>query len=515
MNKATAIQPHQTPKLATLKYYFALLTIAVITLFFSWVGFISSDDSYYVTSGLGWLHNFPYVAEHFGTIRSGVGIPIALMVALFGESEFTVTLSTGVFLIATALLTLAMLARTIGYSAALITSAIFITIPLFAIHSTIPSADVPELFFVASSFWLFWLACQSENRLWLLLLAGVSAAFAFSAHELTLALLLFYGILFILGFGIKRNEYWLMAIGFLTILGIEFVYYWVMTGDPLYRFTLIFKGAAYQDRIEVGFLQMTESGTLHIWTPIDPVVMFFTNHYFSLLGFLMIPAMWWAFVEDRLGKSQTLILARLLIFLGVVWFLLAAIELRNIKLLPRYYMVAAYCFFVASAIWVYIKIWPQRRKFVAAGVVIFALVNLGLIFVDNKNPRFGERALVEYLGISEGSLYTDPLTAVNAEYFCRWASQNCGRIVVEPPVPGGIYFYNPLSADRPNRFVRPDKVKLYTANTQWQKIWEKHSHRKAIAIVAEKLGIVPFLPQALVSKLEGQNTAVIVYKIPE
>jgi len=502
-------------KLVTLKYYVALLTIAVITLYFSWVGFVSSDDFDYVTSGLGWLHDFPYVAKSFGTIRAGVGIPIALMVALFGESEFTVTLSTCVFLIATASLTLAMLARTIGHPAALVTSAILVTMPIFAIHSTIPCADLPELFYVTTSFWLFWLACQSENRLWLLLLAGISAAFAFSAHELTLGLLLFYGILFVLGFGIKRNEYWLMALGFLTIIGIECAYYWVMTGDPLYRFTLLLQGAALQDRMEVGLLQIADSGTLHVWTPIDPVLMFFTNHYFGLLGFLMIPAFWWALIEDRHRQSLPLILARLLLCLGIVWFLFAAIELRNIKLLPRYYMVPAYCFFVVSAIWIYIKIWPQRRKLATVGTIVFAVINLGLISLNNKNPRFGERALVSYLRSSDGFIYTDPLTAHNAKFFCRWELQNCARILTTPPVPGSTFFYNQIRADRPNRFVSADKVKLYTANKQWQEIWKKQTPRKASAVLAEKMGVISLLPQALVPKLEGPNTAVFIYKLPE
>lgn len=503
-------------KLSTLNYYVVLLTITVVTLYFSWVGFISSDDSYYVISGLGWLHEFPYVPNHVGTIRSGVGIPIALMLALFGESEFTATLSTCVFLIATAFLTFAMLSKAIGKSPALVTSAILVTIPIFAVHSTIPCADLPELFYVTTSFWLFWLACQRENRLWLLLFAGVSAAFAFSAHELTLGLLLFYGILFVLGFGIKRNEYWLMAIGFLTIIGIECAYYWVMTGDPLYRFTLLFNSiTSVGDRVEVGFLQIADGGTLHVWAPVDPALMFFTSHYFGLMGFLMIPTLWWMIIEDRHSQSLPLILARLLLSLGIVWFLLAAIELRHIKLLPRYYMVAAYCFFVASAIWVYVKIWPQLRKLVAGGILVFAVINLGLIFVNNKNPRFSERALVEYLGSSDGSIYTDPLTAHNAKFFCRWASQDCGRIVAEPPVPGGTFFYNPKSADRPNRFVPPGQVKLYAAHKQWQEIWKKQAPRKTGAVLAEKLGLLSLLPPVLVSKLEGPNTAVYVYKLPE
>ena len=229
----------------------------------------------------------------------------------------------------------------------------------------------------------------------------------------------------------------------------------------------------------------------------------------------MIPALWWAFIEDRHSRSLPLILARLLLCLGVAWFLLAAIELRNLKLLPRYYMVAAYCFFVASAIWVSVKLWPQRKKLVAAGVIIFVLTNLGLISLNNKNPRFGERALVEYLKNSTGFIYTDPLTAHNAEFFCKWASQDYGRIVAAPPAPGSAFFYNPVSADSPNRFVPADQVKLYAVKKQWQKLWEKQAPRKVAAILAEKMGAASLLPQPLLAKLEGLNTSVFVYKLPE
>lgn len=502
-------------KITTLKYYFALLITAVITLHFSWVGFTSSDDAYYITSGLGWLHEFPYVPTHFGTIRTAVGIPIALMFALFGESEFTATLSTCIFLIATAFLTMKMLTRLIGQHAAFITSVLLVTIPLFAVHSTIPCADMPELFFVASSFWLFWLACQKQNRLGLLLLAGICAACAFSAHELTVGLLIYYGILFSIGFGIKRNEYWLMAIGFLIIISIECSYYWVITGDPLYRFTLLLQGTSIQDRNETGALQLSDSGTLHVWTPIDPLLMLFTNHYFSLLGFLMVPTLWWSIIEDWRNQTLYLKLSRLLLGLGIIWILLVAIELRNLKLLPRYYIVPAYCFFVASAIWIYVKIWPFQRKLAVNGIVVFILVNIGLILADNKNPRFGERALVEYLSNTTGYIHTDPLTAHNAEFFCRWTNQDCRRLVTTPPTPGSTFFYNPITANRPNRYVPPDKVKQYMAKEQWQEIWKKQAPRKVAAVLAEKTGIISLLPQVLISKIEGPNTAVFTYKLSE
>src|SRR6187549_3926774 len=100
---------------------------------FAWTGFVASDDEYYALAGLGWLHDFPYVAQHFGTVRAVVGIPIAVMIGLFGEREFTVVLSTCVFFAATASVTLTMLTRLIGAIPALASCCIMATVPLFAL----------------------------------------------------------------------------------------------------------------------------------------------------------------------------------------------------------------------------------------------------------------------------------------------------------------------------------------------------------------------------------------------
>jgi 4-amino-4-deoxy-L-arabinose transferase-like glycosyltransferase len=499
---------------AVLHHILLLMTLSG-SLWFAWTGFIASDDEYYAEAGMGWLHDFPYVATHFGTVRAAVGIPIAIMLGFFGEHEFTVVLSTCLFFAATASLTLVMLTRLIGAVPALVSSCVMATVPLFALKSTIASADVPELFFVASSFWLFLIACQRERKILLLLAAGVCAGLAFSAHEITVALLLYYGVLFLVGQGIPRREYWIMAIGFLAVIAVECLYYGVMTGNPLHRFALLLGGAVLGDRTEVGVGQVAGGGTLHIWGPVDPLVMLFLKHEFGLLGLAAVPGLWWAFVARRSDGSQALTAARRFAGLGFVWFLVAAIVLRNMTLLPRYYMVTAYCLFIVIALWACVGLWPERRRFVLTASALFFITNVLAIYVDNKNPRFGERSLVEYLGASSGAVYTDPLTAEDTDWFCRWAKADCARIIAGAPSAGQVYFYNPRNADRPTRFVSLDRVPLYRPRDQWQEIWRKEEPRKASAIVIERLGLASWAPHALFSKLDRPNPTVRVYHVTE
>ena len=377
--------------------------IGCISLWLAWTGFVGSDDSYYVNAARGWLHAFPHVAENIGTARFVVALPISLTFALFGDREFTAVLSSCLFLLATASLTLSLLRPRIGLEDAVAGSVVFVTIPLFALKSTIPSADLPELFFVVLSFWLFLRACERPKRAHLLLASGASAGLAFLAHETTAALLVFYGLLFLAGKRIRRIEYWVMALGFVAVMASECVYYWVVAGNPWHRLAMLAGMAAFAgDRVHVGFLQIAAGGTIHVWAPIDPIVMFFTKQEFALLGVVAVPAMAWALrpIDERALAYRGF--ARLIAILGIVWFVFAEVVLDKLILLPRYYMVPAYCFYVVSAIWVAKAIRPRWPRAAVALIAVFVSGNLLGIAIDNKNPRFGERALVEYLQQSSG-----------------------------------------------------------------------------------------------------------------
>jgi 4-amino-4-deoxy-L-arabinose transferase-like glycosyltransferase len=412
------------------------------------------------------------------------------------------------------MLTLGILSRLIGAVPATVACAVMATFPLLALKSNTPSADMPELFFIACSFWLFWAAAQREHRSRLLVAAGVCAALAFSAHEVAIGLVVYYGVLFLAGYGVPRREYWIIAAGFLAIIALECAYYAVLAGDPMHRFSMLV-GAVSKggDRVEAGFLEIAAGGTLHVSNYVDPLLMFFLKHEFGLLGFAAAPALWWAFLAKRADRSLPLMTARLLAGLGLVWLLFVAIQLRELILLPRYYMVTAYCLLVVAGMWVALEVWPRRPGLGLAGTALFVLANLAGIYVDNKNPRFGERALVEYLGVSSGPVYTDPLTAHNSEWYCRWAKADCTRLKVDPPGPDQVYFYNPRHADRPNRFVRAEQVHLYRPDSGWREVWRKDDARRLAGRAIEEVGLARLLPQRIVAKLDRPNPSVQVFQV--
>jgi 4-amino-4-deoxy-L-arabinose transferase-like glycosyltransferase len=489
--------------------------IGSVVLWLAWTGFVASDDAYYVTAGQGWLNQFPYVGDHFGTARTVVTIPMGLAFALFGDSEFSASLPGCLFLLGTASVTMAGLAPLIGTGGSLAVCAVMLTLPLLALKATIPSADLPELFFAACSFWLFWRASQRQRRRLLLLAAGGSAGLAFLAHETAAALSLFYGLLFALGVALPRRQYWLMAGGFLAVVGLECLYFWAVAGDPLHRIALA-AGAAVStaDRVEVARFGIGAGGTLHVWGPVDPILMFFTKQEFALLGVIAAPALWWAARRTRVAPPPHVRAARLIAALGAVWFVFSAIALHQLILLPRYYMVPAYCFFVVAGIWAATALWPQRRRLILAATAVVVAANLLALYVDNKNPMFGARAIVEFLKSADGIVYTDPMTRARMEWYCHWAGVDCDRVKAAPPEPGRVFAYNPKLADQPNRFVPPEKVAAYRPDRAWPVVWEKRDEPTVLGVLLDRAGALALLPAYIARKLEGANPAVRIYRVP-
>jgi hypothetical protein len=220
----------------------------------------------------------------------------------------------------------------------------------------------------------------------------------------------------------------------------------------------------------------------------------------------------WRRKQDKASE-----LARLLAGLGIIWMIVAAVALRNLLLLPRYYLVTAYCLFLVVGIWGSVQVWPRRPTLVVTAVATIVLVNLAAIYVDNKNPRFPERALVTFLQGTAGPVRTDPLTAEDARWFCRWARTNCDRIIAGPPTEGSLFFFNPRNADQPSRLkrrVRPEDLHSYRAQPDWEPIWQLEEPRRASGLLLESLGLASAFPPSLYRRLDRPNPGVTVYRIP-
>jgi len=505
-----------SPRALRLPAYVVLLLTLPLLLAFAWTGFTASDDGFYVDAATRWISEFPYVPDQFGLSRTVVSLPISAMYLIFGQGEFTSVLSTCLFYVALVLTTCHMLGPVVGAHWALVGALLLATTPLVVLKSTIPSADVPNLFFVALSFWLFWYAtCRVRDPQRLLFASGVAAGFASLAHESTAALVLFYALLCLLGQGVARARYIHLAGGFTSIVAAELLYYWTLTGNPLHRLELLAQAAAIHDRVEVPFLGIGQGGTLHVWGPIDPLLMMLTHHDFALVGWLSLPAILWVLRPDAGQAPEVRRLARLLLGLAACWFMVSALVLEQFILLPRYYIVSTYCLLMLAVLWLSQSGQLRGRLAVSGVICIVVLASLLSVALDNKNPRFAERTLVAILSTSDQRIHTDPLTAYNSLWFSRWAGVDHARIDTAPPVPGTLYYWNPRNTERPNRMLSAAELPTFRPTPAWQRMQEFAPPQDFLTGVVSLAGLDEHLPDALRKKLAGRRVGTTLFHIPE
>ncbi|MEM8596991.1 MAG: glycosyltransferase family 39 protein, partial [Pseudomonadota bacterium] len=68
-----------------------------------------------------------------------------------------------------------------------------------------------------------------------LIALGLLVGLAFTSRQFAGALVVYLGVLYLMGFGISRWRYWWMALGTVLIIAADVAFHWVMTGNPLNR----------------------------------------------------------------------------------------------------------------------------------------------------------------------------------------------------------------------------------------------------------------------------------------
>lgn len=420
-----------------------------LTLALAWVGFIGSDDMEYYLAGRALSISFWNAPDGFGGMRTAVSIPIALSLKLFGDREWALILPSCLYALATSAVSLLALARWVPVSAAMLSTLLFMSLPAVAITSTMASADVAEMFWAVCAFWLAVETPSSEGarQTRLMILAGACIALAFAARETAAAMILWLGVGFLFGFGLPRLKYFWSALGFLGVMAIECAYFAISVGDPFVRFHALVGTRSAATRMAAVPFTLDDNGNLRIHDLIDPVIMLLTKHSFGVLYWVMLALALFAWLGRKhegdkrspLPKAAPPVIPALA--LGLIWTVFAAIALVKLRLHARYYLAPTYFFLVAAALW-----WISHsgrfggRRIAGAAIAILALGNTVGIWLDNRNPRFAERALADMAMRYDEPIHTDGATAYIASTFLRWNGGDPRQIVSTPPAAGDLSF---------------------------------------------------------------------------
>ena len=127
----------------------------------------------------------------------------------------------------------------------------------------------------------------------------------------------------------------------------------------------------------------------------------------SLLFYLAIPASIWAWRGHSLSLEQRSVL-RTFIGLDIIWFITIGYVLR-VRDLPRYYGVTTYAMLIPVTLWIR-HFWShQPKKAFSLAFVLLEVFFAGL-YIENKNPIFGDRVYVDWAIHNQKILHTDPMT---------------------------------------------------------------------------------------------------------
>jgi 4-amino-4-deoxy-L-arabinose transferase-like glycosyltransferase len=486
-------------------------TFAVMVFLLSGIGYTGSDDMGYIGAAREWRRHFPYVSHFFGDLRYPAILPISLSILLFGDSETTVAIPTLLYALGTVLVTCGFLRNLTDRWTAIIASLLLAASPLLGELSTTAGDDTSELFYSAVSLFIFLYATLRQGAPFLYLLAGVAAGLAFLTRESTIALLLAYGVLFLVGFGGRRRVYWLTAAGFLAVFAAEMLFYLMATGDPLHRLKLVAAAAQTPDPNDaVGAVDFHSGRVFNISPLIDPLIFVLFHPKFALISWAASCALVWTLLF-RSGGTGGARFTRHFLLLGAFSFLVSAFVLGYLALIPRYFLVMVFCATVAAGLWIRLGLWPRHRPIAIGAVAILLVADLGGATVSNKSPRFAERVLASLAVHSAAPIHTDVETKFRGRDLFDWAATR-DRITSEVPAPNDLFLFNPEYVGVKNlRTLKVDPAD-YTPKPSWTVVERFTAPQKPIVVGLELLGLDKLLPPALVNRMSSPSP-VVLYRV--
>jgi 4-amino-4-deoxy-L-arabinose transferase-like glycosyltransferase len=484
------------------------LALFALLVTLAWVGFIASDDVTYARGAYGWIEHFPFVGGH-GTIRYPITLPMALSFLTFGGNEFAMVLPSLLYLIAFLAAMWRVTRDVAGPLPAFFALLACVTSPLLVVQASIANVDFIEMALLFGA-WILCFRCLEDGPGRARLTgAGALVGLAFLARETAIFAIPFFGLLFLAGHRFNRWNFLWVAAGFLAVWSLELLYLGIMTGDPLYRFNISLNHDATIDR------SIDLAGNVIVHPLVDPLLVLLINQEFMALMFFAVPlGAWRCFARSVPGRVRHF--ARLLALFGLVWFVCIGAAQHLLPLNPRYFMITATtaCLITGAALGLMIQRDEKRwRRGGLAGLVLLVGTNLAGIYIENRDPAFGEEQLAAALAARPGErIGTDPMTRYRADLLLHWAGSTA-RASDAPPATGALFYYNPARGAKPNARMDAAAAPLYQPQPGWELVQEFTPAPSYLARALERVGADRRLPSGIWRKLRHPNESAYLYRV--
>lgn len=479
-----------------------LLTVCMLVGFaIGWVGYIGSDDWVYIRNARDRMDVPWMIGTDHWKVRLTMTLPMAASFAVLGQSELSAALPTLAYAWATGVVVLAFLWRRAGAPAALLAGLFMALAPLLVINATSLRIDAVENFFVVAALLGFLVALERAGPFWLLSAIGVLAALAFTTRPTAVALLAFYGVMFLAGQGMNRVRYLWLAVGFLAMWVAESVYYFHGTGRWFYRLG-----------VDFGHDQVVRAGTLIDAVLIAPLRMLLTSHSFGLTFWLLPVMAWYAGRADVAGEVRAR-LVRLLAIFAVVWIAVFSVFASKLVLDPRYLAPALTAALMVIAVGV-VLLWHRSRYALAASAAMALIAGQALgLYLENKDFMYAERWLVHIAQQREELVFTDPQTRERALFLLQLAGM-AERVRAEPAPPGALFLAVLQNASRGQYNAQRWRPTDYRPG-DWAVQETLDPGRNALGRLLHAVGLDGRIPPSVWTKIAQPNPPIVLYRRPD
>lgn len=391
------------------------LMLGVLMLMLAQAGYTAEDDAAYLFAADQWLKG-PFLGVNHWHLRHPHVLAIAGSMALFGRSEAAMMLPTIASYLGIIVITTWLVRRIIDDRAAIFAGLIFAATPVFTLYAKIPYPDVSETFYCLASLALLWKGLETQRWRWFIL-SGAAMAMAWLIRSSSIPFILFYGLLFLIGYRVPRSRYLAMALGFVPPVLAEWTYYLVEAGTPFYRFavdmgSLEISTAHMTGGVANGLRPPFNVELMSRWKPnsivdvhwaINPYIDFLTSPSFGFLywaGIAGAALMLWRKDLAR-GQRQFVLL---LLLLGALW-IFTSIYVLNLRPQPRYFLPASWCMGVLAGM----AISAMMRSGARWPLILLAILLLpGMILVTaRRDPMGAERQLVTEVAQTDRPVVSD------------------------------------------------------------------------------------------------------------
>ena len=400
----------------------ALAALVICTAWIIWlnpVGFMGggADDTEYLQSVRCWVGaGEPCLARTHWASRWPIVAPIALATGLLGESRTTVAIAPLLYTCATLLLMIFIGNRLFGRPAGYAAAAALVLTPSFAMQALQPAADGIELSWLLASFAAALAAFDRNSGRWAIA-AGVALGIAAQTRDTSLAMFPIAALaVVLLARGERRNMLWILP-GMLLPIAAEALTYWIVAGDPFWRFRLSLGhvhilSAELPEGFDTSQSPLFNPNYIAAWKREAQISVFWpVDPWLNLLAsYRLGPTLWAAillailftgrFLETAARRWITWLLGGALLYSATLVYGLAIDPKARM-----FFVLCAVCSLTIGAL--VVRAWRGDGKLGVATIVIAFVPFASLIVALQNESRTSERAAAKWIERFPGQVEID------------------------------------------------------------------------------------------------------------